>query len=77
MPEGPEIRQAADRVASAIEGQVARRVEFGLPHLARYGEQPQTLHQASPAARPTRIAPTRKPPGPVGLDRHARWNVVS
>ncbi len=39
MPEGPEIRQAADRVASAIEGQVARRVEFGLPHLARYGEQ--------------------------------------
>lgn len=33
MPEGPEIRRAADRVARAIEGEVAQEVYFGLDRL--------------------------------------------
>ena len=33
MPEGPEIRRAADRVAAAIEGRVADEVFFGFDHL--------------------------------------------
>jgi endonuclease-8 len=37
MPEGPEILRAADRVARAIAGRVATRVEFGLPTLVRHG----------------------------------------
>jgi endonuclease-8 len=37
MPEGPEIRRAADQVARAVAGRVVQRVEFGLPRLARHG----------------------------------------
>ena len=37
MPEGPEIRRAADRVAAAIAGRVASWVWFGLPELERWG----------------------------------------
>lgn len=33
MPEGPEIHRAADRIAKAIRGDVAERVEFGLERL--------------------------------------------
>lgn len=33
MPEGPEIRRAADEVAAAIQGKVATRVVFGLDEL--------------------------------------------
>lgn len=33
MPEGPEIRRAADRIADLICGEVAHRVAFGLEHL--------------------------------------------
>ena len=33
MPEGPEIRRAADRVARAIEGKVADQVFFAFEHL--------------------------------------------
>lgn len=36
MPEGPEIRRAADQVARAVAGRAAE-VEFGLPGLARRG----------------------------------------
>ncbi len=36
MPEGPEIRRAADRIAAILEGNRAERVRFGLPDLARY-----------------------------------------
>ena len=38
MPEGPEIRRAADQVAAAIVGRRADRVWFGLPPLRRYGK---------------------------------------
>ena len=34
MPEGPEIRRLADRLADAIVGQTAERVRFDLPRLA-------------------------------------------
>ncbi len=33
MPEGPEVRREADRVAAAIAGRAATRVFFGLPRL--------------------------------------------
>ena len=34
MPEGPEIRQEADRIARALRGAVAAEVWFAFPHLA-------------------------------------------
>lgn len=36
MPEGPEIRRAADRVAAVLVGRAIRKVEFGLPQLRRF-----------------------------------------
>ena len=36
MPEGPEIRRAADRVAAAIEGRVADEVFFAFDDLKRF-----------------------------------------
>ena len=36
MPEGPEIRLAADRIAAILEGEVAEHVRFGLTRLKRY-----------------------------------------
>ena len=35
MPEGPEIRRAADKIAEVLEGQPIRTVRFGLPKLRR------------------------------------------
>lgn len=37
MPEGPEIRRAADRIARVLEGREVESVSFGLPRLKRYG----------------------------------------
>jgi endonuclease-8 len=53
MPEGPEIRRAADRLARAMEGEIARRVAFGLPRLRRAGARVQ-------GQRVTRIRPRGK-----------------
>lgn len=39
MPEGPEIRRAADRVARGVVGETAHRVALTLPGLAAYGER--------------------------------------
>ena len=36
MPEGPEIRRAADRIAAVLEGETAEHVRFGLPGLKRH-----------------------------------------
>jgi len=36
MPEGPEIRKAADRVANAILGKTVLKLEFGQPHLKKW-----------------------------------------
>lgn len=36
MPEGPEIRRAADEVAAAIANRIATEVRFGLPHLKKF-----------------------------------------
>lgn len=36
MPEGPEIRRAADQIAKCLEGRPARRVSFAFPHLKGY-----------------------------------------
>ncbi len=38
MPEGPEIKRAAQRIAKVLVGQVAEKVEFGLPRLQRFSE---------------------------------------
>jgi endonuclease-8 len=37
MPEGPEIRRAADRLDQVLRGKPARLVEFAFPHLAADG----------------------------------------
>lgn len=37
MPEGPEIRREADRIATALTGRPLALVDFGLPRLKRYG----------------------------------------
>ena len=39
MPEGPEIRRAADRVARVLVGQVVEEAHLHLPALARRGRQ--------------------------------------
>ena len=36
MPEGPEIRRAADRVAAALEGRIAEEVFFAFERLKRF-----------------------------------------
>lgn len=36
MPEGPEIRRAADRIAAVLEGRQIEAIEFGLPRLRRH-----------------------------------------
>jgi len=39
MPEGPEIRRAADRIAAAIDGQRLAEVHFGLPRLRPFEDE--------------------------------------
>jgi len=39
MPEGPEIRRAADKLAEVLEDRVITTVRFGLPRLRRYAQQ--------------------------------------
>ena len=36
MPEGPEIRRAADRIEEVLAGRVVESISFGLPRLRRY-----------------------------------------
>ena len=36
MPEGPEIRRAADAIADVLVGQIVDKVRFGIPRLRRY-----------------------------------------
>lgn len=38
MPEGPEIRRAADAIAAVLEGHIVESVRFGLPRLRRHGK---------------------------------------
>ena len=39
MPEGPEIRRAADRIARVLTGRVLQEVWFGLPRLACFSDE--------------------------------------
>lgn len=39
MPEGPEIRRAADQIARVLENQVAERVSFSQPPLRHFGKR--------------------------------------
>ncbi|MDH3547102.1 MAG: endonuclease VIII, partial [Gammaproteobacteria bacterium] len=39
MPEGPEIRRAADQIAKVLVGQHIAEVAFGLPNLKRFEER--------------------------------------
>lgn len=39
MPEGPEIRRAADQVAKVLEGETVTTVKFGQPRLRHYAQQ--------------------------------------
>ena len=36
MPEGPEIRRAADKVAAVLVGREIESISFGLPRLQRF-----------------------------------------
>jgi endonuclease-8 len=38
VPEGPEIRRAADRLADILEGRQVESAKFGLPRLRRHGK---------------------------------------
>lgn len=38
MPEGPEIRRAADRIAEVLEGQQVEQASFSLPKLRHHGK---------------------------------------
>lgn len=51
MPEGPEIRRAADRIERAVGGRVATRVSFAFPRLKKYERR---LNGARVAAVETR-----------------------
>jgi endonuclease-8 len=39
VPEGPEIRRAADRIEAVLAGQVIEDISFGLPRLQRYASR--------------------------------------
>jgi endonuclease-8 len=39
MPEGPEIRRAADNIAKVLEGETVEIVRFGQPRLRHYAQQ--------------------------------------
>ena len=39
MPEGPEIRRAADRIAAVLTGRRLEDVWFGLPRLERFADE--------------------------------------
>jgi endonuclease-8 len=41
LPEGPEIRRAADRLAAVLEGREVESIKFGLPRLRHYGKRLQ------------------------------------
>lgn len=53
MPEGPEIRRAADALAEAVVGHPLRAVEFAPPALQRYQSQlvGQTVASVSPRGK--------------------------
>ena len=67
MPEGPEIRRAVDRIAAAVAGKTARRVEFAFERLRR--------HETSLSGRRVRAVEAR---GKAVLVRFAGgWNIYS
>jgi endonuclease-8 len=39
MPEGPEIRRAADNIAKVLEGEIVNAVRFGQPRLRHFAKQ--------------------------------------
>ena len=53
MPEGPEIRRAADELAAAITGQRVTRLFFAFDHLKPYASrlQGQTVRQVTPRGK--------------------------
>ena len=51
MPEGPEIRRAADKVQQVLIDKPLERVEFGLPQLKNYEKQLENEHVLSVETR--------------------------
>ncbi len=51
MPEGPEIRRAADRIACVLTGRRVLSVEFSIPDLARQGQALSGAHVVSVTPR--------------------------
>ncbi|MDA9188438.1 endonuclease VIII, partial [bacterium] len=42
MPEGPEIRRAADKIAKVLEGKAIDRIEFAFAHLKPFEAELQS-----------------------------------
>lgn len=55
MPEGPEIRRAADRISAVLTGRELEAVWFGLPRLVRFSDLRSEILFAA------RLHPARKP----------------
>jgi endonuclease-8 len=78
MPEGPEIRLAADRLARVLSGRVPERIELLLPGLARHATQLRGKRIV--AVQPRAKALLIHFDGERSLDSHnqlyGRWYVV-
>ena len=55
MPEGPEIRRAADRISAVLTGRQLHDVWFGLPRLVRFSDLRSEILFAA------RLHPAQKP----------------
>ena len=52
MPEGPEIRRAADCIEAVLAGEIVEAVRFGLPRLRRHAPTPRMGEVPRPKVRP-------------------------
>ena len=47
MPEGPEVRREADRIAGALVGKPIEQIEFGIPRLQLTFTKPRAVSRAA------------------------------
>ena len=84
MPEGPEIRRAADQIDRALRGQVATRVWFAFPKLRRKASALRGARVLRVEPRPSQVAITVADTGcgiaeedlPQIFDRYFRRDTV-
>ena len=79
MPEGPEIRRAADRLAAVLEGERVTRINFGLAHLKTWERRLRSTRIRRVQARGKAIL-TRFSNGLVIYSHnqlYGRWEIVT